>query len=217
MAAAGVLNFPRTKQRGEGATVTLFVIGLLLFFAAHSVSIIDAAWRDRMAARLGEPVWQGVYSLISLLGLALMIWGYGMARQVALPLYAPPLWARHLALLVMLPVFPLLIATYLPGRIQHAARHPMLLATMLWAVAHLLANGNLADVLLFGAFLTWAAVDRLSLSRRMPRPLPMLPAGKRNDLIALAGGTGIYLAFLFGLHQWLIGVPILPWIRGGGG
>jgi uncharacterized membrane protein len=195
----------------------MFVIGLLLFFAAHSVSIIDEGWRNRMATRLGEPAWQGIYSLISLAGLALMIWGYGMARQVALPLYAPPVWARHLALLVMLPVFPLLIATYLPGRIQHAARHPMLLATMLWAVAHLLANGNLADVLLFGAFLTWAAVDRLSLSRRMPRPLPMLPAGKRNDLIALAGGTGIYLAFLFGLHQRLIGVPILPWIRGDGG
>lgn len=190
--------------------MTLFVVGLLLFFAAHSVSIIDEPWRNRMAARLGEPVWQGLYALISLAGLVLVIWGYGMARQVALPLYAPPAWTRHLALLVMLPVFPLLIATYLPGRIQHAARHPMLLATMLWAVAHLLANGNLADAVLFGSFLTWAAVDRLSLIRRMPRPQPMLPAGKLNDLIAVAGGTGIYLALLFGLHQWLIGVPVLP-------
>jgi uncharacterized membrane protein len=187
----------------------MFVTGLLLFFAAHSVSIVDEGWRNRMAVRLGEPAWLGVYSLISLAGLALIIWGYAMARQVAPPLYAPPLWARHVALLVMLPVFPLLIATYFPGRIQHAAGHPMLLATMLWAVAHLLANGNLADVLLFGSFLTWAAVDRLSLIRRMPRPQPMLPAWKLNDLIAVGGGLGLYLAFLFGLHQWLIGVPVL--------
>lgn len=187
----------------------LFIIGLILFFAAHSVSIVNEPWRNRMAARLGEPLWQGLYALVSLLGLVLMIKGYGSARQLPLPLYVPPPWSRHLTLLVMLPVFPLLLATYLPGRIQRAARHPMLLATLLWAVAHLLANGHLADVVLFGSFLTWAAVDRLSMMRRTPRPLPMLPASRRNDAVAVLGGLGLYLAFLFGLHRLITGVPVL--------
>ena len=126
--------------------MTLLILGLALFLGVHSIGILAPAWRDRTAARLGQGPWMGLYSLASLLGLVLIVWGYGQARLDPTALYAPPLWTRHLALLLMVPVFPLLLATYLPGRIQAAVGHPMLAAVKLWAFAHLLANGNLADV-----------------------------------------------------------------------
>ena len=134
------------------------------------------------------------------------VWGYGLARQAPVVIYVPPSWLRHLSMLLLVFVFPLLLAAYLPGRIQRVTRHPMLVATKLWAVAHLLANGALADVLLFGAFLAWAVADRISLSRREPRPVPAAPASRWNDLIAAVVGLGLYVAFVFGGHLWLIGV-----------
>jgi uncharacterized membrane protein len=108
----------------------------------------------------------------------------------------------------MLPVFVLLLAAYLPGRIKSAAKHPMLLATKLWATAHLLANGNLADVLLFGGFLAWAVADRISMKRRVARAVPGAPAGPLNDAIALVGGLALYGLFVMGAHGWLIGVNL---------
>ena len=146
--------------------MSLLVLGLVLFLGIHSVSIVAPAWRDRQIARRGEKPWKGVYALISLAALVLLIHGYGLARQAPLVLYAPPPALRHVAMLLMLPVFPLLFAAYLPGRLQRAARHPMLLAVMFWAAAHLLANGTLADLLLFGGFLVWAVADRISVRRR---------------------------------------------------
>ena len=109
----------------------------------------------------------------------------------------------------MLPAFPLLLSTYLPGRIKAAAKHPMLVATKLWALAHLLANGTLADVVLFAVVLAWAVADRISLKRRSARPVPAARALGANDAIAIAGGLALYAAFLFGLHQWLFGVSPL--------
>jgi uncharacterized membrane protein len=162
-----------------------------------------------MVAKLGMQAWQGLYSLVAIAGLVLVIWGYGLARVDPVALYTPPLWLRHLAVLLLLPVFPLLLATYLPGRIQTATRHPTLVATKLWAAGHLLANGMLADVLLFGTFLVWAVADRISLKRRAQRPVPGAPASKFNDLIAVLLGLALYAAFLFWLHTWLIGVPPL--------
>ncbi len=184
----------------------VLLLGLVVFFAVHSVSIVNEPWRNRVAAKMGEGPWKGVYSLASLAGFALVVWGYGLARQDPVVLYLPPAWLRHLAMLLLVPVFPLLLAAYLPGRIQSAARHPMLLATKLWAVAHLAANGMLADVVLFGAFLAWAVVDRISMKRRTPRPVPHAPASKVNDLIAVIAGLGLYVAFVLWLHAWLIGV-----------
>ncbi len=184
----------------------VLLLGLVVFFAVHSVSIVNEPWRNRVAAKMGEGPWKGVYSLASLAGFALVVWGYGLARQDPVVLYLPPAWLRHLAMLLLVPVFPLLLAAYLPGRIQSAARHPMLLATKLWAVAHLAANGMLADVVLFGAFLAWAVVDRISMKRRTPRPVPHAPASKANDLIAVIAGLGLYVAFVLWLHAWLIGV-----------
>jgi uncharacterized membrane protein len=189
--------------------MSVLVVGLLLFLGVHSLAIVNAPWRDRMAARLGEPVWQGLYGVVALTGFALIVWGYGLARAAPIVLYTPPGALRHVALLLMVVVFPLLLAAYLPGRIQAAARHPMLLATKGWAFAHLLANGSLADVVLFGSFLAWAVADLISLKRRTPRPVPGAPPGRANDFIAIVGGLGLYVAFLLWLHPLLFGVSPL--------
>lgn len=187
----------------------VLIAGLFLFFVPHSVSIYNEPWRDRMAARLGERQWQGLYSLVALIGLILIIYGYDLARQAPIVIYEPPLTMRHITFVLMLPVFTLLIATYTPGRIHHSIKHPMLLATLIWAFAHLLANGTLADLLLFSAFFVWAAADRMSMSYRIQRPLPALPATGTNDAIAVVAGLGLYAGFLLGLHHWLFGVPLL--------
>src|SRR5256885_9401553 len=148
------------------------VLGLLLFLGVHSVSIVAPGWRDAQVQRLGEKPWKGLYSLISIAGFVVLLVGYGIARQHPMVLYTPPAWMRHVTLLLMIPVFPLLFAAYLPGRIQATLKHPFLAAVKLWAFAHLLSNGTLADVLLFGGFLAWAVVDRISLKRRPARPVP---------------------------------------------
>lgn len=188
--------------------MTLLVLGLVLFLGMHSVSILAPAWRDAQAAR-NEKAWKGVYTLVSLVGFALLVYGYGLARQSPVVVYAPPTWLRHLALLLLVPVFPVLLAAYLPGRIKTAVKHPMLVATKLWAVAHLLANGNLADVLLFGGFLAWAVADRISLKRRVVRAIPGAPPGPANDAIAVVGGLALYGLFVWRAHLWLIGVSPL--------
>lgn len=185
-------------------------VGLLLFLGVHSVSIVAPRGRHALAQRLGEGGFKGVYTLISLVGLGLIIWGYGLARQAPVLLYTPPPGLRHLAAVLMLPVFVLLIAAYLPGRVQRAARHPMLLAVKLWALAHLLANGSLADVLLFGGFLAWAVADLISVKRRaaagLLRSAPTAPVSPVNDAIALVGGLVLYAVFALWVHGWLFGV-----------
>lgn len=187
------------------------IAGLILFLGVHSVAIVDAAWRDRMVARFGELPWKALYGLIALIGLVLIVNGYADARRAVDPIviYQAPFWLRHVTLLLMLPVFVLLLAAYLPGRIQTLTKHPMLLAVKVWALAHLLANGTLADLLLFGSFLAWAVTDRISLKRRAPTPVPGAPAGRFNDATALGGGVLLYLLFLFWLHEALFGVSPL--------
>jgi len=190
----------------------VLILGLVIFLGVHSVSIVAPGWRTATVARLGERPWKGLYSLASAAGLALIVVGYGLARRDPVVLYAPPAALRHLALVVMLPVFPLLFAAYLPGRIRAAAKHPFLLAVKLWALAHLLANGMLADVLLFGAFLAWAVADRISVKRRpaaQTHEVPAAPPGAANDAIALIGGLVVYAAFVLRAHRWLIGVSPL--------
>jgi len=186
--------------------MTTLILGLLIFLGAHSISIANDPWRNRMQARLGEVGWKGLYSVISIIGFVLIVQGYGAARLDPVVIYSPPTALRHVAMLLLVPVFPLLLSTYLPGRIKSAVKHPMLVATKLWAFAHLLANSNLADVLLFGGFLAWAVADRISLKRRNPRPLHTAPAGKLNDVIAVVGGLALYVGFVMWLHVWLIGV-----------
>jgi uncharacterized membrane protein len=189
--------------------VAVLIAGLIIFFASHSISIINDAWRHRVAARIGEGPWKGAYSIMSIIGVVLIIWGYGIARQTPEILYQLPHWLRHVAMVLMVPVFPLLLAAYLPGRIKTATKHPMLVGVKLWALAHLLVNGTSADVLLFGSFLAWAVIDRISLNLRAPLPTPSAAPGKHNDIIAIVGGLVLYFAFVFGLHNWLIGVAPL--------
>tara|TARA_R110002095_G_scaffold127973_4_gene110902 strand:- start:15 stop:734 length:720 start_codon:yes stop_codon:yes gene_type:complete len=187
--------------------MTLLILGLVIFLGVHSVSIFADRWRNRMIDSLGEGPFKGLYSLIALLGLILIIWGYGQARLTPELLYSPPVWLRHVSLVLLLPVFPLLFAAYLPGHIRQTLKHPMLVAVKLWALAHLLANGMLADVLLFGGFLAWAVADRISLKRRQPRKTPALPGTPLNDAIAVVSGLIVYGLFVVWLHMALIGVP----------
>lgn len=187
----------------------LLLLGLVIFFGAHSVSIINEPWRDRMVAKFGELPWKIAYSLLSLIGLVLIVRGYGQARLDPVVIYTPPTGFRHLAMLLLVPVFPLFVATSLPGRIKSAAKHPTLLATKIWAVAHLLVNGTLADVLLFGAFLAWAVSDRISMKHRTQRTIPTAPPSRANDLIVVVVGLVIYAAFVLWLHRWLIGIPLI--------
>lgn len=186
------------------------IVGLVLFLGVHSVSIVSPLGRQRLVQRTGEAGYKGLYTLVSFLGLGLIVWGYGLAREAPVLLYTLPTGFRHLAALLMLPVFVLLLAAYLPGRIQRAAKHPMLLSVKLWALAHLLANGTLADVLLFGGFLVWAVADRISVKRRaaagLMRNAPALPGSAANDAIALVGGLALYAVIVLWLHGWLFGV-----------
>ena len=186
--------------------MTLLIIGLVLFLGTHSISILASSWRDRLVTRIGLMPWQGLYSLIAITGFVLIVYGYGLARQDPTILYTPPTWLRHVSLLLLVFIFPLLLATYLPGRIQKATKHPMLAATKIWAFAHLLVNGSLADVVLFGSFLAWAVVDRISLKHRTPLPVTGAPPSRLNDIIAIIAGLGLYVAFVLWLHAWLIGV-----------
>ncbi len=189
--------------------MTLLIVGLVLFLGVHSVSIAAPAWRNAQVARIGEKPWKGIYSLLSIAGFVVLLYGYGAARHTPTLLYTPPAGLRHLALLLLVPVFPLFLATYLPGRIRTAVKHPTLVAVKLWAVAHLLANGTLADVLLFGGFLAWAVADRISMKYRTPRAVPAAPPRPSNDVIAVVAGLAIYALFVVRVHLWLVGVSPL--------
>ena len=187
--------------------MTLLILGLVLFFGTHAVSIFADPWRTAMIRRLGAGPWKGLYSLVAIAGFLLIIKGYAAARGAPIMLYAPPTWMPHVSALLMLFVFPLVLAVYLPGRIKSAAKHPMLLGTKIWALAHLLSNGALADVLLFGSFLVWAGLDRMSMKQRaVPRHIPTAPAWKYNDAIAVVGGLLIYGVFVVWAHKAWFGV-----------
>jgi uncharacterized membrane protein len=183
----------------------LLILGLVLFLGVHSVAIIVPAWRDRMRARSGA-AWKIGYSLISILGLVFIMQGFSLARRTPMVIYAPGVVLKSIALVLMLPVFPLLFAVYLPGRIKTAAKHPMLAAVKFWALAHLLANGLLLDLVFFGSFLVWAVLERISLKRRPPQLMTTLPPGPWNDAIALVLGFVVYGVTIGGLHSWLFGV-----------
>lgn len=182
------------------------ILGLAVFFGVHSISLLALPWRNRAAERLGTTTWQGIYSIAALAGLYLLVSGYGAARASDAVLYATPPAFRYVAALLMLPAFSLALASVIPGRIRTAAKHPLLLATMLWAVAHLLTNGNVADLLLFGVFLVWAVAVRISLEHRPARPIRVLPGSPANDVIVVVGGLALYALFMFWLHARLFGV-----------
>ena len=190
--------------------MTLLIVGLVLFLGVHSVSIIARGWRDGMVERLGEGPWKGLYSLVSLVGFGLVIYGWTQARLSPVLIWMPPAGLRHAVMLLMLPVFILLLAVYLPGRISRmAGGHPMLLATKIWASSHLLANGYLHEMLLFGGFLVWGVADRISMKRRGPGPAAGAAEGGRNDVLAVIGGLALYAVTVLWGHQWFAGVGVI--------
>jgi uncharacterized membrane protein len=189
--------------------MTYLILGLILFLAVHSVRIVADDWRMRTIARIGALPWRGLYSLLSLAGFVLLVWGYGQARMSSVVLYDPPAFMRHVTGLLMLVSLVLIAAAYVPGNhIKAALGHPMLLGVKLWAFAHLLANGRLADVILFGAFLAWAVVDFIAARRRDRAADTVYAAGQgTRTLLTVLAGAGAWVALAFGLHRWMIGVP----------
>jgi len=188
--------------------MTLLIVGLVLFLGVHSIRIVAEPARSQLVAKLGLIPYKLVYGVLAIIGLVLIVIGYGDARLDPVVLYQPPDFLRHLNMLLMLFVFPALLAAYFPGRIKNALKHPMLVAVKFWALGHLLVNGMLHDVLLFGGFLVWAVFDRISVKKRTAAgTAPQLPETPVNDLIVIVGGIGIYVAFAFWLHPILFGVP----------
>lgn len=187
--------------------MVLLIVGLILLLGAHLVPTAQGL-RDQLVGRFGENGYKGLFSAVSLVGFALIVYGYSVAGFV--PVWDPPHWLRHVAFVFMLPVFPLLIEAYLPGQVREKFHHPMVLAVKIWAFAHLLVRGDVASMLLFGTFLVWAIYDRISLKGREAGGTISVSSGPvRNDWIALALGLAIYALFVAWGHAALIGVPLI--------
>ncbi|MES0879292.1 NnrU family protein [Roseibium sp. SCP14] len=192
--------------------MALLIAGLILFLGIHTLPMFSAV-RGSLAEKLGENGYKGFFTLVSVVGLVLIIYGYGAARAEGPPLvYDPPFWLRHVTMLLMVPVFIFLVAAYVPCKIRRALKHPMLVAIKLWAFSHLLVNGDLASVLLFGGFFVWAIADRISVKRRGPEMSQTASAaavpGKYSDIGVILAGLVLYGLFVWKLHVLLIGVPV---------
>ena len=201
----------------------MLLLGLVLFVGVHSVRIVSDGWRSASIARIGALPWKALYSLASIAGVALIVYGYGLARQQPVVLWTPPPAMRHATALLMVPVFMLFVAAYVPGNwFKAKLRHPQVLSVKLWALAHLLSNGTLADVLLFGGLLVWAVLsfkaarerDRVAagsphdpLSAASAASASLQPtAGLAGTVVCVVLGLVILAAFVMGLHAWLFGV-----------
>ena len=181
----------------------------MAFHGLHSLRILAPGWRNAQVARLGEQKGKGLYSLASIAAFVLLVWGFAVARPDAAILYEPPVAMKHInALLMLLALISIMVFNLPAGRLKPMLKHPMLVSIKLWAFGHLLANGDLASVLLFGSFLVWAVFDRISVKRRGDKGFAI--AGPvRNDVLAVVSGVVIYGLFVWKLHDWLFGVPPL--------
>lgn len=192
----------------------VLIVGLILFLGIHLVPT-SPELRDGLKERIGEIPYKIIFSLLSLVGLIVIVLGYHKLQLHPGKnpiLWEPPIWTRHIAVALMLPAMILLVASVIPSRIRTAARHPMLIAIKTWAVAHLIANGDLGALLLFGSFLAFAVYDRISVKKRGAQgPLgSAAPSSAINDVIVVVLGIALYAALLLGGHQWLIGVSPMP-------
>jgi uncharacterized membrane protein len=208
-AAASRTVRPFTLDGGESTMLTL-VIGLVLFLGIHSVRVFADGWRTATIARVGELPWKGIYSLASIAGIVLVVVGYGLARQNPVVLWnQPPVGMRHVAALLTLVAFVLIAAAYVPrNQIKARLHHPMILGVKVWALAHLIANNTLADLVLFGGFLLWAVLDFRAARKRDRSLVTAYPAGTASGTaIAVAVGAIAWAVFAFWLHRLMTGVP----------
>lgn len=188
--------------------MTMLLLGLLIFLGVHSVRVFAEGWRTNMRLKLGENAFKGLYSVISIIGFALIVWGYGAARQQPVALWGSPVWTRHLAALLTVPAFVMLVAAYIPGNaIKARLHHPMVIAIKVWAAAHLLANNTLADLLLFGGFLVWAALSfRAARQRDRLAHTVYAPGRMMPTVVVVLVGLLAWAGFAFWAHAAWIGV-----------
>jgi len=196
--------------------LAVLILGLAVFIGAH-VFVTRRAARAALIARIGEWPYKGLFALVSLVGLVLIVWGFGHYRAAGyIQIWTPPPWMRHVTVALMWPAIVFVTAAYIPGHIKRALKHPMLVGVKLWAFAHLLSNGDLGSIILFGAILAWAVYDRISLKRRTDPGAPAIPVGGlRNDVLAVVVGTILYVALGLVFHPVFIGVPAFGTSAGG--
>jgi uncharacterized membrane protein len=190
--------------------MSLLIIGLIIFLGSHSSRIFAEPWRNHMIDRLGEVKWKGLYTIVSLIGLVLLVIGYGQARQAPIVLWQPATYLIHISILLNLVAFIFLAASSPSNNaIRLKLKHPMILGVKVWALAHLLANGTLVDLILFGSFLLWAVLDFRS-ARKRPIHMPEKAViSTKATITVVVTGIVVWAAFIFGLHQYLIGVSPL--------
>ena len=189
--------------------MTLLIVGIVVFLGIH-LCRRSRACATALIGRFGETGYKALFSLLSIAGFVLLVWGF--AHAPVIQVWTPPAWTRWVAIVLMLPAFIFLVAAYVPGQIKAKLKHPFLVAIKTWALAHLIANGDLASIVLFGSFLAYAVYDRITLKRRQPTSLIGVPGtgGPRNDVIAIVLGVVLYVLFLVWLHPLLIGTAPLP-------
>jgi len=191
--------------------LAIMIIGLAIFLGAHTLVALRPQ-RAAVIARVGEGPYKGLFALASLIGILLI--GYGFARYRAagyIDIWVPPHWIRHVTEALVWPAIIFVVAAYVPSNIKRVLQHPMLAAVKLWALAHLLANGDLGSIILFGSILAWAVYDRIAVKQRgeAAAPAAIAPSGGyRNDFIVVVAGTLLYFALGFWFHPWVIGVPV---------
>lgn len=188
--------------------MSYLIVGLILFLGVHSIRIVAEAWRTRTLVRWGEGPYKITYAAISIVGLGLMVWGFGMARETPTMLWMPPRGVRHVASVLTLVSFVLLVAAYVPrNTLKARLHHPMVLAVKTWALAHLLANGSVAHVILFGSFLVWGVANFVAARKRDRALGTVYPAGTRvGNTVTLFVGVAVWAAVAFWLHGLLIGI-----------
>lgn len=187
--------------------MTILLLGLVIFLGVHTLTTMRER-RGALIGRFGENTYKGAYAIASLIGLALIFYGFGAYRAGGyIPVWSPPTWTRHLAIVLVFPAFIALAAAYAPaGKIKGALKHPMLVGVKIWALAHLIANGDLGSMILFGSLLGWSVFDRIKVKKRGDFG-PSPAAFGKGDVIALVAGTALYVALLL-LHPVLIGVSV---------
>lgn len=188
--------------------LAILILGLVLFLANH-LFVTRREARAAAIARLGKPVYFALFGVISLVALALIVWGYASYRAHEwVDIWQPPVFMRHITVLLMLFAVIFTTATFIPSHIKARLKYPMLAAVKTWALAHLLSNGDLGSILLFASFLAWAVIARISLKRRADTVLPVAPSGYTNDVIVVLVGVVVYLAIGYAFHPAVIGVPV---------